>query len=368
MAGRVILALATLAGCASGQDEPDGRVLDAAIIDALVPLDGDFSDASPDGTTGLPPDAAIGLDAAGGPCAETVTTVTQSTPTALPDLNTTASNLDVSGLPTFLANVTVTTNLAHTHPGDLLILLIAPDGYRVRLTDSNGGSFDDAYLGTVWADAATENPIDYNYFTVPATTLVPETPLGALFGSDPNGTWTLSIQDDASGDAGTLTSWSMTFTTYAQTPLLETLTASSSDVINIADNTTITDTITLGNFDLPLCKVEVSTLIQHTFDADLIVTLIDPSDRRIKLTEYFGSSYNNGFLGTVWRDDADAPVADYPFGTDGVVTPLTPYYGLSAEYGAEAAGTWKLEVVDDAFTDIGQLQGWTLNAVGCSCD
>jgi subtilisin-like proprotein convertase family protein len=360
--------LAVAAGCASGNDQPDGRVFDATIIDALVPLDGDFSDASPDGGPPGPADAAIGLDAAGGPCAETVMTVTQSTPTPLPDLNTTASNLEVSGLQTFLASVTVTTNLSHSHPGDLLILLIAPDGYRVRLTDSNGGSFDNAYQGTVWKDAATENPIDYNYFTVPATALVPETPLGALFGSDPNGTWTLSIQDDGNGDTGTLTSWSMTFTTYAQTPLLESLSASSDDIINVGDNQTITDTITLGAFDLPICKVQVNTLIQHTYDSDLIVTLIDPSDRRIKLTENFGASYNDNFLGTIWRDDADAPVADYPFGADGVVTPLTPYYGLSAEFGADAAGTWTLEVHDDGITDTGQLQGWTLDAIGCSCN
>jgi subtilisin-like proprotein convertase family protein len=50
-----------------------------------------------------------------------------------------------------------------------------------------------------------------------------------------------------------------------------------------------------------------------------------------------------------------------------VVTPLTPYYPLSAEFGEEAAGTWTLEVVDDASTDTGNLMGWSLTTIGCSC-
>jgi hypothetical protein len=46
-----------------------------------------------------------------------------------------------------------------------------------------------------------------------ATPLVPEEALGAFIGENPNGTWTVTIDDDAGGDIGTLNSWSLALTT-----------------------------------------------------------------------------------------------------------------------------------------------------------
>src|SRR5205085_930820 len=45
-----------------------------------------------------------------------------------------------------------------------------------------------------------------------ASPLTPEESLGAFLGTDPNGTWTLTVSDDAAGDVGSFT-WSLEFTT-----------------------------------------------------------------------------------------------------------------------------------------------------------
>src|SRR5207244_7516461 len=48
---------------------------------------------------------------------------------------------------------------------------------------------------------------------VTKTALVPEEALGAFQGENPNGTWTLTISDDAGGDTGTVDSWQLEITT-----------------------------------------------------------------------------------------------------------------------------------------------------------
>jgi subtilisin-like proprotein convertase family protein len=45
------------------------------------------------------------------------------------------------------------------------------------------------------------------------TPLVPEEAMGAFIGENPNGTWTITITDDAGGDTGSLNSWSLNIVT-----------------------------------------------------------------------------------------------------------------------------------------------------------
>ena len=45
------------------------------------------------------------------------------------------------------------------------------------------------------------------------TDLVPEEAMGAFGCENPNGTWTLTISDDAAAGGGTLNSWSIEITT-----------------------------------------------------------------------------------------------------------------------------------------------------------
>ena len=112
-------------------------------------------------------------------------TYTNSTATAIPDLSTINSTIAVSGrtgnAPT---NAQVSVNITHTYRGDLKIDLVAPDGSVYNLKASSGSDSAANVIATYTANLSTE-------------------PL--------NGTWTLRVQDVASGDTGTLNNWSITF-------------------------------------------------------------------------------------------------------------------------------------------------------------
>ena len=156
----------------------------------------------------------------------TTTTVTQSTPVAIPTgPAVVTSTIVVAGAGTSLCDVTLTTNLTHTFNADLDITLQSPAGTVVTLTTDNGGSNDNVFNGTFWSDKA--NPggqvpytannglvTDQAYVNLTtATPLVPEESLAAFAGQNPNGTWTITISDDLAGDGGSLDSWTLNVTT-----------------------------------------------------------------------------------------------------------------------------------------------------------
>ena len=128
-------------------------------------------------------------------------------------------------------DVDVTTFIKHTFAGDLDVTIQSPAGTVVTLTTDNGGGNDDVFNGTVWNDKA--NPggqvpyvnnnglaTDHTYANLTlASPLAPEEALAAFIGENPNGTWTLTISDDAAGDGGSLDSWSLNLQT-ASCPII----------------------------------------------------------------------------------------------------------------------------------------------------
>lgn len=142
---------------------------------------------------------------------------TSSPVTAINDNATITEIIEVSGLPPYLSDVNVLTNITHTFSADLEITLTSPAGTVVTLTTDNGGGNDDVFAGTTWDDDAgdvtTPGAVTDHSFAnaVIATPLVAEEALGAFIGEDPNGVWTLSISDDAGLDQGTLHSWGLNF-------------------------------------------------------------------------------------------------------------------------------------------------------------
>jgi subtilisin-like proprotein convertase family protein len=140
------------------------------------------------------------------------------------------SNLAVSGIAGTVSKVTVTlTNMNHTFPDDIDVLLVGPAGQKVILMSDAGGSldlvnttltFDDA--GPALPDSAqivsgTFRPTNFDTsdtFPAPA----PGAPYGAALanfaGSNPNGTWSLYVVDDAGGDLGSIAGgWNLNFQT-----------------------------------------------------------------------------------------------------------------------------------------------------------
>ncbi len=105
-------------------------------------------------------------------------------------------------------NVTIG-NITHSYTGDVEIRLIGPDATTVLLVDNRGGGGDN-FINTVFDDEAA---ISITAGTPPFTgSFRPEQVLTAFDGKNAAGTWTLRITDTASGDTGTLTAWSLTFT------------------------------------------------------------------------------------------------------------------------------------------------------------
>jgi gliding motility-associated-like protein len=132
---------------------------------------------------------ANGLSLAIGPDAGTITT---STITIAPGVEITDVDIQVT--------------LTHSWAADVEISIISPSGTVVELSSDNGGSGDN-YTGTIFDDQATTN---ITAGAAPfAGSFIPEQALSAFNGESSFGTWTLSINDDANGDSGTLISWSI---------------------------------------------------------------------------------------------------------------------------------------------------------------
>jgi subtilisin-like proprotein convertase family protein len=130
------------------------------------------------------------------------------TPQNIPDNNLTGvtSQINIAGIAGTIAKVTVDVYITHTYDEDLVIDLLSPEGTLLTLafwagTDGDDfyfTRFDDAASEFVWAGSA---PFNGSYR--------PEDPLSALNGEDPNGTWELTVVDDAVDDTGTLRSWGL---------------------------------------------------------------------------------------------------------------------------------------------------------------
>lgn len=322
------------------------------------------------GTVTLPPNCA----------GATATTSSTNVPVAITDNAVATSTLNVAGAGNFLYKITVDTNITHTFAGDLDMTLQSPSGIVVTLTTDNGGSNDDVFAGTTWRDDATEIVTDHVYANLTvATPLVPEEAMAAFYGGDPNGTWTLSISDDAGGDTGTLNSWSVTVISLTAAPIDAASSAPSTDTpIAITDNATVTSTLAVAGLDAFVCKVGITANITHTFAGDLDISLQSPFGPTTTISTDNGGSNDDVFAGTVWDDEAN-PGGQVPYASnDGlttdqtyvnltVATPLVPEGAMGAFLGGNPNGNWVLSVGDDAGGDTGTLNSWSLQVTTCSC-
>jgi subtilisin-like proprotein convertase family protein len=341
---------------------------------------GRASGANPDGTVPtVPPN-----------CVPTTITATQSTPVPIVDFALSTSTLVVSGAGASLWDLNLTTSITHTFAGDLDITLTSPAGTVVTLTTDNGGGNDNVFNGTVWDDdanpggavpyTANDGLVTDSTYTnlVTETPLVPEEAMGAFVGENPNGTWTLSVSDDAAADIGSINSWSLEVTTFPAAPTTATTTATQSTPVAIVDLATATSTLAVAGAGTSLCDLNLTTNITHTFAGDLDFTLTSPTGTVVTLSTDNGGGNDNVFNGTVWDDDAN-PGGAVPYtANDGLVTdstyvnlvtetPLVAEEAMAARFGENPNGTWTLSVSDDAGGDTGSIDSWSLNITTCGC-
>jgi len=152
------------------------------------------------------------------------------------------STITINNLPTSTLKVSVTlSNLSHTFPDDLVILLVSPTGQKAMVMAHAGGgsvvanamlTFDDQAPGPPPDNtpilSGTYQPVSY----APTATLPSPAPAGpyatalsTFNGLNPNGVWSLYVYDDSAGYTGTLQGWSLKILS-GTTPTATTLSAS----------------------------------------------------------------------------------------------------------------------------------------------
>ncbi len=300
------------------------------------------------------------------------------------------SQIFVSGLPDFLWDIDARTFIAHSANSHLELTIASPTGTVVTLTTNNGGSNGNAFNGTLWDDQANpQGQVPYMHNNglvtdalyvnnVVQETLVPEEPLGAFYGEDPNGLWTLSVNDNTAGDKGSVEKWSLQITALAAAPQ-ETLLAVGNDtqVVIPTGPAVVTSTINIPDTSpASICGLEVRTKITHAFAADLDITLQSPSGRVVTLSTDNGTGFDNVFADTVWGNAVNLG-GQLPYrNNQGLVTDtlyanlvnnslLSPEESLQAFAGERAAGNWILTLSDDLASEGGSLDSWTLNLSRC---
>lgn len=177
---------------------------------------------------------------------------TNSTAVSIPDNSCTGatSTITVSGysFPLRASGIYIRiNNLTHTWVGDLDIILEAPNGQRLGLSDQTGNSNNsgDNFVNTVFADSGSVRiptsgaPYTALYkpwdavFSVSGCTAIAATSLTTFAGIgggmiNPNGSWRLTVFDRATADTGSVNSWSvfMPGQTYTCTSVSNVLTVS----------------------------------------------------------------------------------------------------------------------------------------------
>jgi subtilisin-like proprotein convertase family protein len=312
------------------------------------------------------------------------------------------STLNVTGTFGRITKVVVTLNgFTHSFPDDVGVLLVGPAGQKVRLMSDVGGGvavvtpvnipIDDRGAAFLPDNAALTNVIskptqglsgtvgDGNLHAANFPAPAPAGPYSVLMsdfiGTSANGTWSLYVDDDTAGDAGTFANgWTLTITTGGV--------FTNSNAVSIPDSGTATpypSTIAVAGFTGNITKVSVRlNSFSHTFPDDVGVLLVGPTGTAVRLTTDNGGDPNILNIDLLFDDSAANALPDNAIilstsyrptqGGGGhpinfpAPAPVNPYSNvLSAFNGSNPNGIWSLYVDDDAGGDTGSIaNGWTL--------
>jgi subtilisin-like proprotein convertase family protein len=270
--------------------------------------------------------------------------------------------------------------LAHTYPDDIDALLVAPGGSNVMLMSDACGSGDLTGSSFTFDDAAPTQladlgpcpdgdyrPTDYepgDAMPSPAPPGPYGTSMSTFAGINPNGAWNLFVVDDAAGDTGSMTGWSLTIATQI--------------VINdVSPASPYPSSYTISGVppDSAMeCAVDLFALT-HTWPADIDMLFVAPNGGNVVImsdvcggnpgisaANFFLSDFNAAFMdpnggcaaGGSFRPTnvgaGDPFPAPAPGGTNG--------RSLGDVSGSPVNGVWSLYVVDDAFGDTGTMGDW----------
>ena len=146
---------------------------------------------------------------------------------------------------------------------------------------------------------------------------------------------------------------------------------SSAAAVPIPDLGTTNSTINVTTFPKRVSKVAVSFHVTHTYDADLEISLQSPSGQLVKLVadrggagNDFGTNCSPSSARTTFDDSSHSPIAAAAAPFVGTFSPEEPLSAFQGEFGN---GAWKLVLTDDASSDTGTLNCWTLTLYDATC-
>jgi subtilisin family serine protease len=280
------------------------------------------------------------------------------------------STINVSGLSGNINSLKVTlTNLSHTWPDDIDVLLVGPTGTKALLM-SDVGAFNSLSNVTLTFDPTATSSLpdeglitsgsykatDFetgDFFNTPA----PGGPYGTDFsvfnGINPNGTWSLYVVDDVGGDAGTIAGgWSLDIGTATTLPVVTvaatdadageptnkgqyTLTRTGSTTSDLPVNIAMSGTATNGTDYTTSTPVNFAAG-SATALVDLNViddTLVEGTETAI-LTVLAGTDYTVGAAAsaTVNIADNDVPIIDLSANqtvVEGITSPQNVTYTVT---------------------------------------
>ena len=153
-----------------------------------------------------------------------VQTFTSNPNVAIPDSPGSVSDTIVVDSSATILDLEVSVNVTHTWVGDLCVTLSKDGGPPVTIIQR----MDDPSLGcdggccacslnnfNVTLDDEAASAIGAQCQTNLTGTFIPQNSLAGFIGGDTAGAWTLTVDDNAGGDTGTLNSWSLHFTSPA---------------------------------------------------------------------------------------------------------------------------------------------------------
>jgi subtilisin-like proprotein convertase family protein len=229
------------------------------------------------------------------------------------------------------------------------------------MTTDIGVQHDNLFNGTLWDDNVNDPATDHVYTNlVTATALSPEGRLSAFRGENPNGVWTLKVQDDAATNTGNMASWSLDISALASAPTESTATFSRTPGVALADNAITLDLMPVAGAGSYLDELALYLEIPHTFPDDLEIRLTSPAGTTVTVVTDNGGSFDNVFNGTTFDVDAPTPVSDQLYANLVVVPLVSPEGSFDNFLGQNPNGTWTLSVTDDAATNLGSLVRWDL--------
>jgi len=206
-----------------------------------------------------------------------------------------------------ISSLAVSVDISHSYVGDLTVRLVRGDGVEAILQRRSGGSADDL--------VRTFDVTEFN-------------------GTDAAGTYTLAVSDHAGSDTGTLNGWSMELTRCTTdcggTPMPREPVEGEAP-LSIPDDGSVTSEASVSEGGV-ITAMSVEVDITHTFPYELTVRFgREGGSEFVLLTE---SSSSDGVHRT---------------------------FDVPQFIGEDAAGTWRLTVVDGASGDTGTLDGWRLH-------